>query len=43
VIVVEIKTGRAWPEHQAQLAVYVEAARALFPGSEVEGRLIYDD
>jgi ATP-dependent helicase/nuclease subunit A len=41
VTVVEFKTGRKRPEHQAQLDVYVDAARALFPGAAVEGRLVY--
>ena len=41
VCVVEIKTGRAHDWHRAQLAVYVDAARALFPGADVEGRILY--
>jgi ATP-dependent helicase/nuclease subunit A len=41
VTVVEFKTGRKRPEHQAQLDAYVAAARALFPGADVSGRLIY--
>ena len=41
VTVVEFKTGAARPEHEAQLALYVEAARALFPGRPVDGRLLY--
>ena len=41
VTVVEFKTGRRRPEHQAQLDVYVEAARELFPGAAVTGALIY--
>ncbi len=41
VTVLEFKTGRKRPEHQAQLDVYVEAARALFPGAIIDGRLIY--
>jgi ATP-dependent exoDNAse (exonuclease V) beta subunit len=41
VVVVEFKTGRKRPEHQAQLDVYVEAARALFAKSRVSGVLIY--
>jgi RecB family endonuclease NucS len=43
VVVVEFKTGRRRPSHQRQLDVYVEAARALFPGAPVEGRLVYPD
>jgi ATP-dependent helicase/nuclease subunit A len=39
--VFEFKTGRPAPQHAAQLEVYLRAARALFPGSPVEGRLIY--
>ena len=41
VVVVEFKTGRKRAEHQAQLDVYVEAARVLFPQSRVSGVLIY--
>ena len=41
VAVVEFKTGRRRAEHQAQLDVYVEAARGLFPGADVRGVLIY--
>jgi ATP-dependent helicase/nuclease subunit A len=40
-IVIELKTGRRAAWHQAQLDRYVEAARALFPGSPVTGRLVY--
>ncbi len=41
VTVLELKTGRPAPEHQRQLATYVKAARALFPGMPVEGTLVY--
>ena len=41
VVVVELKTGTRRPEHEAQLALYVDAARALFPGRAVEGLLVY--
>ncbi|HXG56787.1 MAG TPA: UvrD-helicase domain-containing protein [Vicinamibacterales bacterium] len=41
VTILEFKTGRARTAHQAQLDLYVRAARALFPGRSVEGRLIY--
>ena len=41
ITVVEVKTGAARPEHESQLAIYVEAARALFPGRPVDGRLLY--
>jgi ATP-dependent exoDNAse (exonuclease V) beta subunit len=43
VVVVEFKTGRRRPSHQQQLDVYVAAARGLFPGAAVEGRLVYPD
>jgi ATP-dependent exoDNAse (exonuclease V) beta subunit len=44
VTVVELKTGRRAPEHAAQLALYVEAARALFPPpARVDGVLVYAD
>ena len=39
--VLEFKTGRPRPDHDEQLAIYLEAARALFPGAQVEGQLIY--
>jgi ATP-dependent helicase/nuclease subunit A len=41
VAVLEFKTGRRRPEHEAQTAVYREAARALFPGSHVVTQLLY--
>ena len=41
VTVLELKTGKAIPEHQQQLQIYVTAARALFPGTAVEGKLVY--
>ena len=41
VTVVELKTGARRPEHEAQLAMYVNAARALFPELVVEGLLVY--
>ena len=40
-VVVEFKTGRPTAWHDAQLAIYVEAARALTGAEEVEGRLVY--
>ena len=40
VTVVEIKTGAPAAWHQAQVEVYVRAATALFPGSEVRGVLV---
>jgi ATP-dependent exoDNAse (exonuclease V) beta subunit len=41
VTVLELKTGKPMPEHQEQLATYLAAARALFPGAPVEGTLVY--
>jgi ATP-dependent helicase/nuclease subunit A len=41
VTVVEIKTGKPLPEHAQQLEIYLTAARALFPGTPVEGTLVY--
>jgi ATP-dependent helicase/nuclease subunit A len=39
--VLEFKTGHPSESHQRQLDVYLAAARALFPGASVRGRLIY--
>jgi ATP-dependent helicase/nuclease subunit A len=41
ITVVEIKSGAPSSSHDEQLARYVAAARALFPGTGVAGRLIY--
>lgn len=41
--VVELKTGRPQRWHQAQIDLYVRAARGLLPGVAVHGRLIYLD
>jgi len=41
VVVVEFKTGAPHVDHSEQLEMYVEAARAMFPGVAVTGRLIY--
>ena len=41
VTVLEFKTGRPHPEHQAQAEVYRAAAQALFPAVRVESRLVY--
>ena len=41
VTVLEFKTGRPRPEHQAQAEVYQAAAEALFPGLPVQSRLVY--
>ena len=43
VTVVELKTGVRRPEHEAQLAVYLDAARSLFPDDAVDGLLVYAD
>jgi ATP-dependent exoDNAse (exonuclease V) beta subunit len=44
VTVVEVKTGPRAPAHEHQLALYVEAARALFPPpDQVDGVLVYPD
>jgi ATP-dependent helicase/nuclease subunit A len=41
VVVLELKTGKPMPEHHQQLETYLKAARALFLGVPVEGKLIY--
>jgi ATP-dependent helicase/nuclease subunit A len=41
IAVLEFKTGRRRPSHEEQLALYLDAARTLFPGARVEGHLIY--
>jgi ATP-dependent helicase/nuclease subunit A len=41
VTVIEFKTGGFREEHQRQLELYVEAARALFPGRTVSGLLVH--
>jgi ATP-dependent exoDNAse (exonuclease V) beta subunit len=41
VTVLEFKTGRRRPEHDAQAEFYRKAAQAVFPGAVVEARLIY--
>jgi ATP-dependent helicase/nuclease subunit A len=44
VTVIEVKTGRRAPAHEHQLALYIEAARALFPPPDrVRGVLVYPD
>lgn len=40
-VVLELKTGRRRPEHDVQLALYVDAVRACHPDRAVEGRLWY--
>ena len=39
--VFELKTGRFRSHHERQLALYVDAARALFPGAAVDGKVVY--
>jgi ATP-dependent exoDNAse (exonuclease V) beta subunit len=39
--VLELKTGKPAPEHDQQLEIYLTAARAMFPGTPVEGKLVY--
>ena len=41
ITVLELKTGKPAPEHGQQLEVYLTAARAMFPGSAVDGKLVY--
>jgi ATP-dependent exoDNAse (exonuclease V) beta subunit len=43
VTVLELKTGKPAPEHAQQLEIYVASARAMFPGTLVEGQLVYAD
>ena len=40
-LVLEFKTGQPQPSHRRQLALYVDAVRAMAPGTPVEGRLVY--
>jgi len=42
-VVFEIKTGRPAPWHRAQLDLYVAAARELFPGMRVTGKVVYPE
>ena len=41
VTVLELKTGKPGPDHGGQLDIYLTAARAMFPGTAVEGKLVY--
>jgi ATP-dependent helicase/nuclease subunit A len=41
VTILELKTGAPAPEHDEQLSIYLAAARAMFPGTPVEGKLLY--
>jgi len=40
-VVLEFKTGRPRPEHEAQIALYCLAAGRIFPDYRIESRLIY--
>ncbi len=40
-LVLEFKTGRPQPAHRRQLALYVDAVRAMRPGTPVSGQLVY--
>ena len=39
--VFELKTGRVQSHHEPQLALYVDAVRALFPDAAVDGKVLY--
>jgi ATP-dependent helicase/nuclease subunit A len=41
IVIVEFKTGRPTPSHQAQLDVYVQAACVMYPDVPVSGLLVY--
>jgi len=41
ITVLELKTGQPAAEHDRQLEMYVTAAKAMYPGMPVEGRLVY--
>ncbi len=41
VTLLELKTGKPSPAHEQQLSAYLAAARALFPGTTVEGKVVY--
>ena len=41
IAVIEFKTGAPSKAHQAQLDIYLQAARAMFPDSPVTGRIAY--
>ena len=43
ITILEFKTGRARPEHRAQLDIYARAAGQLFPGSKIDAVLVYAD
>jgi ATP-dependent exoDNAse (exonuclease V) beta subunit len=41
--ILEFKTGRERPEHQAQVDLYLNAMRQVFAGALIDARLIYAD
>ncbi|HSL22522.1 MAG TPA: UvrD-helicase domain-containing protein [Vicinamibacterales bacterium] len=43
VLVLDFKTGRPRAQHRRQLEIYVAAAKAMFPGADVTGRVLYAD
>ena len=43
VTVLEFKTGRSRSEHDDQAAMYLEAARRIFPGADVDAQVVYVD
>jgi ATP-dependent helicase/nuclease subunit A len=41
VLILALAAGQAIPGHEATLALYLQAARAIFPGADVNGRTLY--
>jgi ATP-dependent helicase/nuclease subunit A len=41
IVVIEFKTGAPSPSHRAQLDIYLAAARGMFPGCAIEGRIVH--
>jgi RecB family exonuclease len=41
--VLEFKTGRRRPEHRAQLELYLQAMRQVFPNASIDTFLVYAD
>jgi RecB family exonuclease len=39
--VLEFKTGRPRPGHQAQLELYLQAVRKAFPAAAIDAKLVY--
>ena len=39
--IVEFKTGRPRPEHEAQVALYRDALREVAPTTPVDAKLVY--